>query len=81
MLVRRHGEAAMARCRNKREASEQLAAEYFQRADKGDYAPLYRFGEAMIADTDIEIDRLEIRIKGLVNAITLPTDNRYPDMS
>ena len=81
MLLRRHGEAKMADSRKQREASEQRAAEYFKRADHGDYAPVYRFGEAMIEDEDIDIDREQVRIKGLANAIALPTDNRYPDMS
>lgn len=77
MLARRHGGDAMAACREKREASTARATEYFQRADRGEFAPIYRFGEGMIADEDIDIDRQQLRIRGLGNAIDLPSGNPY----
>ena len=81
MLEKRHGADAMAKSRDKRVASETKAKEYFAHADLGEYAPIYRFGEGMIADEDIEMDREQVRIKGLANPINLPVDNPYPDMS
>jgi acetoacetyl-[acyl-carrier protein] synthase len=81
MLASRHGEDAMAVYREKRETSADRAADYFQRADHGSFTPVYRFGEGMIADDDIEIDRRQVQIKGQANPIALPTVNPYEDMS
>jgi len=81
MLAARHGDGAMMTYREKREQSTARAAEYYRRADLGDYAPIYRFGEGMIADEDIDINREQVRIKGQANPIDLPTQNPYEDMS
>jgi acetoacetyl-[acyl-carrier protein] synthase len=80
MLQKRHGEKAMADYLRKRETSSASAQNYFERADRGDYAPIYRFGEGMIADEDIAIDRRTVTIKGLANAIALPQTSHYDDM-
>lgn len=81
MLEKRHGAQAMQVYREKREASLAAAEHYFQGADHGDYAPIYRFGEGMIADADIAIDQRSLTIKGLANAIALPQVNNYQDMT
>jgi acetoacetyl-[acyl-carrier protein] synthase len=81
MLEKRHGSEAMTRYREKRETALNNAEDYFQRADRGDYAPIYRFGEGMIADADITIDKETVVIKGLANAISLPQKNGYADMA
>lgn len=81
MLEKRHGAEHMAAYRDKRKASLAKAEDYFRRADHGEYAPIYRFGEGMIADEDITIDRTLVKIKGQINAIELPQNNHYPDMT
>ena len=81
MLEKRHGSEAIAASTTRREASEASAREYFQKADRGDYPPIYRFGEGMIADEEIEIDQQQVRIQGLANPIDLPVENPYADMS
>jgi acetoacetyl-[acyl-carrier protein] synthase len=50
-------------------------------ADRGEYAPIYRFGEDMIDEANIEISETCISIKGFANSISLPTDNPYQDMT
>jgi len=80
MLQQRHGEEAMATYREKREISTANARTYFRLADRGKYAPIYRFGEGMIADEDIAIDRRTLTIKGMANAIELPQGSHYEDM-
>ncbi len=80
MLAKRYGEAAMTEYRKKREISTANAEDYFHRADRGDYAPIYRFGESMIADEDISIDRSTVKINGLANEIQLPGSTPYEDM-
>jgi len=81
MLEKRHGKQAMKDYRQKRKGSLAAANDYFHRADHGDYAPIYRFGEGMIADEDISINRQTLTIKGLANAIELPNTNHYADMT
>lgn len=81
MLARRHGTQAHKHYLGKRETHLENAADYCARADLGDYAPIYRFGEGMIADEDIKIDRETLTIHGLDNPIELPTENPYSDMS
>jgi acetoacetyl-[acyl-carrier protein] synthase len=81
MLAKRHGQQAMSAYREKRQTSVANAEAYFRHADHGDYAPIYRFGEGMIADEDIAIDRASLKIKGLANKIELPQTSHYPDMS
>ena len=65
----------------KRETVIANAQSYFQRADQGDYTPIYRFGEGMIADEDIAINRQTLTIKCLANAIELPQTSHYVDMT
>lgn len=81
MLKKRHGEKAMAQYLKKREKSMAASAAYIAQADRGDYAPIYRFGEDMIAEADITISPQSVSIKGLANAITLPQENHYQDMT
>ena len=81
MLQKRHGEKAMGDYLAKRETVIANAQSYFQRADQGDYTPIYRFGEGMIADEDIAINRQTLTIKGLANAIELPQTSHYVDMT
>ncbi|MCX2982535.1 beta-ketoacyl synthase [Halieaceae bacterium IMCC14734] len=81
MLERRYSAETMAAYYARREISEAAASAYFLAADRGDYAPIYRFGEGMIADEAIVIDKLRVTIDGLPGAIELPTDNPYADMS
>lgn len=81
MLKKRHGEKAMSAYLSKRETSIANATNYFHRADNGDYAPIYRFGEDMIADEDISINKGTVTIKGLANAISLPQSSHYTDMT
>jgi acetoacetyl-[acyl-carrier protein] synthase len=65
----------------KRAASEAASETYLERADRGDYAPIYRFGEDMIAESDITITETSVTIQGLANEISLPTKNAYEDMT
>jgi acetoacetyl-[acyl-carrier protein] synthase len=81
MLRKRHGDEAMAAYTKKRETSLEASARYLSAADRGDYAPIYRFGEDMIEEADIEISETRVSIKGFANDISLPTENPYQDMT
>ena len=81
MLRKRHGDKAMAVYAKKREGNLEASARYLSAADRGEYAPIYRFGEDMIDEADIEISETRISIKGFANDISLPTANPYQDMT
>ena len=81
MLEARHGDMTMSDYRSKREAAVAAANNYIAAADRGDYAPIYKFGDAQIAESDIEITPTAVTIKGLANDIILPSENRYRDMT
>ena len=65
----------------KREASLAASNAYIAQADCGNYAPIYRFGEDQIHEDDIEISETAVKVRGLANAIALPTQNPFADMT
>lgn len=81
MLKKRHGADAMGAYVQRREAVLATSRDYLRRADKGDYAPIYRFGETVISDADVLITDQAISLTGAENPITLPTENPYDDMT
>ena len=80
MLAKRHGEDSMHAYLEKRQYSVAASQAYFEEADRGNYAPIYRFGETQITEEDIEISETSVTIQGLSNAIALPTETAYSDM-
>ena len=80
MLTRRHGEQAMTAYRQRREAVEQSALDYDEECLRGPMQPIYRFGDALIDESAIELDSDHISIPGFARGVDLDFDNRYPDM-
>lgn len=81
MLAKRHGGDAMRAYQARREGPLAASRAYLRAADRGDYAPIYRFGEQVISDSDIVMTDKAISIEGEANPIDLPTDNPYADMT
>ena len=81
MLKGRYGNQVMRDYLAKRAVAEAKSDAYVNAADKGDYAPIYRFGEDMIQESSIEISDTAVTIQGLANPIPLPVSNRYNDMT
>ena len=81
MLGGRYGKKAISDYRAKRAVAEAKSDAYVNAADKGDYAPIYRFGEDMIHESAIQITDTAVTIQGLANPIPLPVSNRYNDMT
>nr|WP_070961583.1 beta-ketoacyl synthase [Hyphomonas sp. Mor2] len=81
MLEKRHGTTAFSAYAARRETALEASADYLARADRGEYAPIYRFGEEVISDADILMTDKAISLKGAGNPISLPTDNPYADMT
>ncbi len=74
-------EAEMADYQTRRTPVLAASEAYIRKADRGEYAPIYRFGEAQITEEHITITPTEVRIDGLANAIQLPAANPYEDMT
>lgn len=81
MLEKRHGKDAFTAYARRRETALAQSKAYLERADRGDYAPIYRFGEDVISDADVLMTDKAISLKGAGNPISLPTDNPYADMT
>lgn len=80
MLAKRYGDDAMTAYYQKREPVLAASQAYLERADRGDFVPIYRFGEDRINEADIEISETRIKVAGPTNAIALPTESPYSDM-
>ncbi len=80
MIGRRHGPDAMDAWRERREAVRAVAAAYDAECMAGPMQPIYRFGDALIDESQIALDDRHISIPGFALGVDLPTENRYADM-
>ncbi|MEO1662049.1 MAG: beta-ketoacyl synthase [Pseudomonadota bacterium] len=80
MLAARYGAAEMTNYQTRRAPVLAASEAYIEQADRGAYAPIYRFGEAQITEEHITITPTEVSIDGLANTIKLPTISPYTDM-
>lgn len=79
MVARRHGGQWRA-YQERLEETLERAAEYRAAAEGGDLRVIYRFGDGMIADEDVEISANAIRVPGYGKAIPLDEANPWGDM-
>lgn len=80
MLRKRHGEKAMASHQRRNEAVQEASAAHDSACSRGEFRPVYRFGEGVLDGQDIELDRHSLRVSGQRHAITLPENSPYDDM-
>lgn len=80
MLAKRHGQKAMTAYQIKREQTREIANNYHEEFLKGNYQVIYKFGEDMLDEKNIEIDQNSLRIPGYGEAINLDKENIYKDM-
>jgi acetoacetyl-[acyl-carrier protein] synthase len=81
MLTQRWGEKPMQAWRKRNEAVSTTAADYNERADGGDFPPIYQLGESVVESEDLAISPSEIRIPGFGHAVDLDLVNPYEDMT
>ena len=81
MLSQRWGEKHMTNWRKANETVAITAADYNERADGGDFPPIYQLGENVVESEDLTISASEIRIPGFGKAVNLDVDNPYKDMT
>ncbi|OUS13967.1 beta-ketoacyl synthase [Gammaproteobacteria bacterium 53_120_T64] len=79
MLAKRYSGEWRDYCQ-RREATRQQAADYEVRADRGELAPIYRFGEGVIADEEVLISDQAISLPGYGKPVPLKGKNPYDDM-
>ena len=81
MLSHRWGGKEMLAWRKRNEVVAANAADYDERADKGDFPPIYQLGENVVESEDLSISPSEIRIPGFEKSVDLDLVNPYADMS
>lgn len=77
LLTARHGEAAMNDWRARRETTRENAAAYFRDADRGHFAPRYRFGEGVLEGPELDVSDDAIQIPGYARPVSLAVDNPF----
>lgn len=81
MIEKRYGKAAFQAYVQRRDPVLARSRAYLDEADRGDYAPIYRFGEEVISDADVMMTDRAISLAGSANPISLPVENPYADMT
>jgi len=80
MLAKRHGDVAIGEYHKKLVDVQAAQATYQQQADYGQFKLIYRFGQGMIDDNDIELTQSSMKIPGFNHPIDLPQNNPFDDM-
>lgn len=80
MLEKRYGAKALAEYRQRRELTRATAAEYDQRACRGQFDTIYKFGEGMIDEAALLISPQSLVLPGFENPVELVVPSPYKDM-
>jgi len=79
MLEKRHG-SAMAGYQDKLNNVKQAQQVYKDKADNAQFELIYRFGDGVLTDEDINITAESISMTGFAKQIEFPTKNPFADM-
>ncbi|HSP59128.1 MAG TPA: beta-ketoacyl synthase [Halomonas sp.] len=77
LLVKRHGEAAVADWQARRRVTREATAHYLREADRGRFQARYRFGEGVLDGTELEMSSEFIHIPGYAKPVSLAVDNPF----
>jgi len=80
MMEKRHGEQAMACYQDKLVSVEQSQEVYREKANNAQFEIIYKFGDGVLADEDVEITTENITLTGFAKNIDLPQNNPFEDM-
>jgi len=80
MLAKRHGKQAMDEYREKLINVELAQKNYQESADLGQFNIIYKFGEGLIDDSQLELTADSINMPGFERLIDLPKTNPFDDM-
>lgn len=77
LLTQRHGEAAMTQWRRRREKVQERQAQFEAQSQKGEFSPIYRFGEGVLEGPELEVGARDIYIPGYHKPVSLKVDNPF----
>ncbi|WP_447556541.1 beta-ketoacyl synthase [Vreelandella sp. EE22] len=77
LLAKRHGVAAISAWKKLREEVRAQAQTYLAQADRGQFAPRYQFGEAVLEGPELGIEADRIHIPGYAQPVSLKVDNPF----
>ena len=80
MLKKRYSSAELADYQTRLRETQQGAADYDAAFCQGDYRTIYRFGENLIDESAIAINKDELLMPGYKQAVRFTVDNPYADM-
>ncbi|WP_206485213.1 beta-ketoacyl synthase [Thalassotalea sp. G2M2-11] len=80
MMEKRHGAKAMECYRDKLISVEYAQQAYRHQADNAQFDLIYKFGDGVLADQDVELTAASISMTGMKNTIELPSVNPFSDM-
>ncbi|MCO7187300.1 MULTISPECIES: beta-ketoacyl synthase [unclassified Pseudoalteromonas] len=81
MLTKRYGEAELAQHSVKLAETKQQQASYQQAADLGQYELIYRFGNGMIDESQLQLSKEALGIPGFDKSVKLTVNNQYGDLT
>ncbi|MCF2909060.1 beta-ketoacyl synthase [Pseudoalteromonas sp. DL2-H2.2] len=81
MLSKRYDEAEFAQHSAKLAETKQQQARYQQAADLGQYELIYRFGDGMIDEAQLQLSKESLSIPGFDKAVKLSVNNLYGDLA
>ena len=74
ILAERHGKRALTAWRHRAEAAAEQAAASDAAASRGDFRPVYRFGEEVLEDSDVRFSKEGVHISGYQQLMPLVPD-------
>lgn len=80
MMEKRYGSEAMQAYQAKLSHVEQAQQVYRDNANKGQFDLIYKFGEGLLNEADIEITNDSLSFAEFKNSIALPSQNPFDDM-
>jgi acetoacetyl-[acyl-carrier protein] synthase len=80
MLETRWGKQAILAYQRANEQIEQQAADYDAAQDRGEVAPIYRFGEGVLEGEDLQMSRDAIHLPGFGKPVRLDVEDPFSDM-
>jgi len=80
MLAKRYSADEITAYESRREQVRASALAYDASATQGNFDTIYRFGQDLIDENEIVMNRLEIQVPGFANGIDLAMTNRFEDM-
>ncbi|WP_448567064.1 beta-ketoacyl synthase [Thalassotalea ganghwensis] len=80
MMEKRYGKSAMTAYLDKHEQVKIAQQRYQEQADLGNFELIYRFGDGLVEESEIEISKEKISLPTFAHSIDLPTHNPFEDM-